>query len=95
MDVITLAFTSPRRRKMRVDQILAIEMLKTITMRMKKRAEGRQRMKKAVERRKRRAERLARGLEKVRPSIGLVDDALFGPAWDAAIHDFDYDQKQK
>ena len=64
---------------MRVDQRLAVEMLKTITMRMKKRAEGRQRMKEAAERRKRRAERLKSGLEKVRPSIGVVDDAAFGP----------------
>jgi len=54
-------------------------MLKTITMRMKKRSEGRQRMKEAAERRKRRAERLKTGLEKVRPSIGVVDDCLFGP----------------
>ena len=64
---------------MRVEQRLAVEMLKTITLRMKKRAEGRQRMKEATERRKRRAHRLKSGLEKVRPSIGVVDDCLFGP----------------
>lgn len=62
---------------MRVDNRLAIEMLKTITERMKRRAEGRERMKLAEERRKDRAKKRG-AVEIKRPSIGIINDEDYG-----------------
>ena len=65
---------------MKVDQRLALEMLKTITDRMKSRAAGRKMIKAAEDRRRRRAGR--RVIDKIyktpRPSIGFIDDECFG-----------------
>jgi hypothetical protein len=63
---------------MRVSIPVAIEMIKTITERMKRRAEGRQRIKQAEERRAARANRRAAAENPKRPSVGIIDDADFG-----------------
>lgn len=62
----------------RFDQRLAVEMLITITERMKARAEGRKRLTAAESRRKERSRRKARLNTMSRGSIAYIDDEEYG-----------------